>query len=168
MSRFVNALPRRPVIVLAALAVGAGLFAGCASKPPPPPKPTVVNGSIQASAQLNPSVNKRPSPLQLRVYELKAQAAFGSADFMALYQGDQGALGAEMVAREEMTLQPGETRPYNKTLSPDTRFIGVVGIYRDLERANWRTVVAIQPNRTQTLAIRVGELGITATATVQP
>ena len=46
--------------------------------------------------------------------------------------------------------------------------VSVVGIYRDLERANWRTVVAIQPNRTQTLALRVGELGITATATVQP
>lgn len=152
------------VNVRASLAVAAcALLAACASAPP---KPAVVAGSIQAAPQLNPSVNKRPSPLQVRIYELKAAAAFGSADFMSLYQSDQAALATEFIAREEFVLQPGETRPYNKTLSPDTRFIGVVGVYRDLERATWRTVVAVQPGKAQTLTIRAGELIISAT--VQP
>ena len=100
MSTFVS-----PVIVRLPSAVAlvcAGLIA-CAS----PPKPAVVAGSIQAAAQLNPSVNKRPSPLQVRIYELKAAAAFGSADFMSLYQSDQSALASEFVAREEFVLQPG-------------------------------------------------------------
>ncbi len=165
MSRFVSPLRRRSLLAAGA---GSALLAACGTKPPPPPKPTLVNGSIKASAGLNPSVTGRASPLQVRVYELKAPAAFNAADFMALFQGDQAALGGDMVGREEMTLQPGESRPHNKTLSPETRFVGVVGFYRALERANWRTVVAIQPNQTQQLAINVGDLAISATVTLQP
>jgi type VI secretion system protein VasD len=137
-------------------------LAGCGSPPKPPP-PTVVTGSIEAAPQLNPTAAKRPSPVQVRIYELKSAAAFGSADFMSLYQGDQAALGPEMIAREEFTLRPGETRAYTKTLDGDTRFIGVVAAYRDLERATWRTVVPVQLNRTQKLTIRAGELAVSAT-----
>lgn len=165
MSRFVSPHRRRSLLVAAA---SAALLAACGTKPPPPPKPTVVNGSIKVSANVNRSPSGRPSPLQLRVYEIKASAAFSSADFMAVYQGDQAALGADLVSREEMTVQPGESRPFNKTLSPETRFLGVVGFYRDLERANWRTVVAIQPNQTQQLTINVGDLALSATVAVQP
>lgn len=165
MSRFVSPLRRRSLL---AIATSTALLAACGTKPPPPPKPTLVAGSIKASAGVNKSPSGRPSPLQMRVYELKTSAAFTGADFMAMYQGDQAALGADVVSREEMTLQPGETRPYNKTLSPDTRFIGVVGFYRDLERANWRTVVAIQPNKTQALAITAGDLAVSVVNTVQP
>ena len=148
---------------LAALSLlGAGLLAaGCGGAPKPPP-PTTVNGAIQASPQLNPSVNQRPSPLLLRVYELKSPAAFGSADFMALYQSDQATLAADLVARDEFMLQPGENRPYRKTLGPDTKFIGVVGAYRNLEKSTWRTVVAVQPGKAQTLTIRAGDLAVSA------
>ena len=165
MSRFVSPLRRRSVLAAGA---GTALLAACGTKPPPPPKPTLVKGTLKASAGLNLSVSGRASPLQVRVYELKAPAAFNSADFMSLFQGDQAALGADMLSREEITLQPSESRPYNKTLAADTRFIGVVGFYRALERANWRTVVAIQPNQTQLLTISVGDLALAATVTVQP
>ena len=110
MSRFVSPLRRRSVLVAGA---GTALLAACGTKPPPPPKPTLVKGTLKASAGLNPSVTGRASPLQVRVYELKAPAAFNSADFMSLYQGDQAALGADMLSREEMTLQPNESRPFN-------------------------------------------------------
>jgi type VI secretion system protein VasD len=141
------------------------VLAGCGGAPKPPP-PTAVSGSIEAAATLNPSVSRRPSPLLLRVYELKSAAQFGSADFMSLYRSDQTAIGTEFVAREEFTLQPGQTVPYNKTLAPETRFIGVVGAYRDLERANWRAVAAVQPNKPQKVKISAGELAVSVT--VQP
>jgi type VI secretion system protein VasD len=59
-------------------------------------------------------------------------------------------------------LQPGESRPYKKTLGTDTRFIGVVGAYRNLEKSTWRAVIAVQPNKTQTLNIRAGDLAVSA------
>ncbi len=146
----------------AALLMGFALVAGCASSPP---KPTLVNGTIQAAANLNPSVSQRPSPLMLRVYELRSPTAFNQADFMGLYSAEQAALGGDLLAREEMTLQPGETRPYNKTLNPETRFVGVFAAYRDLERARWRTVVAVQPNQAQKLTIRADGLALSAQVT---
>lgn len=142
-----------------ALTISIGALLGCASSP----KPTEVTGSITASAKLNPSVNQRPSPLQLRIYELKSATAFGNADFMSLYQRDQAELGAELVAREEIVIAPGETRRYSKTLAPEVRFIGVVASYRDLEKARWRSVVPVQPGKKQQLTIQADELAISAT-----
>ncbi len=136
------------------------VMAGCASGPPEPAK---VSGSIQAVPALNPSVNQRPSPLRLVVYELTSAAAFGKADFMALYQQDQATLGPEFVAREELTLQPGESRPYARTLAPQTRVLGVLAVYRDLERATWRTTVTVQPGKTQQLRILADRLAVSAT-----
>lgn len=146
----------------APLALAASILAAGCSSPPKPPPPTTVDGTIQASAQVNLSVNRRPSPLLLRVYELKTPSAFNSADFMALYQGDQAALAADLVAREEVMLQPGETRPYKKTLGAETKFIGVFAAYRNLEKATWRAVVPVQPNKAQGITIRAGELAVSA------
>lgn len=128
-----------------------------------PFKPSVASlaGSLQAAADLNPSSSQRPSPVLLRMYELKSATAFNQADFMSLYRGDQAALGADLVAREELTLNPGETRPLNKTLAPETRFVGVVALYRDLEHATWRTSVAIKPGTQHKLDIRAERLAVT-------
>ena len=87
----------------ASRALVAVLIASCASAP----TPTEITGVVQASATVNPSVSKRPSPLLVRVYELKSATAFNSADFVSLYQRDQTELGAEMVSREEFMLNPG-------------------------------------------------------------
>ena len=52
---------------LATSALVALLIAGCAAAPKPVPQ-TEVTGVLQASANVNPSVSKRPSPLLVRVY----------------------------------------------------------------------------------------------------
>ncbi|WAC71426.1 type VI secretion system lipoprotein TssJ [Roseateles sp. SL47] len=144
---------------LAAAAIIALALTACSSTP----DPTQVSGSIAATATVNPSVSKRPSPVLVRVYELKAANAFNGADFVSLYQRDQAELGADVVAREEMTLQPGEKRPYTKTLGPDTRFIAVFAAYRDLEHARWRAVVPVQVGKKQKLTIQADELSVSAT-----
>jgi type VI secretion system protein VasD len=137
------------------------VLAGCASAP----KPTqLTGGSIEATAQINPSVTKRPSPLVLRVYELKGATAFNSADFVALFQRDTAELGADLVSREEMVLQPGETRPVAaKTLAPEVKFIAVMGAFRDLERAQWRSVVTVLPGQKQRITIRADALSVSVT-----
>lgn len=154
----------RPLVAAraAAAALGLALLAGCASSPPPP---TQVTGTIQASPQIDPSSSKRPSPLPIRVYELKSAAAFNNADFMALCQRDQTELSTEMVGKEEYVLNPGDSKTFAKMLAPETRFIGVVAAFRDLEHAKWRGIVAIRPNQKQQVLIKAGELSIDATVT---
>jgi type VI secretion system protein VasD len=145
----------------AAVGVAVALVA-CAGGPP---KPAQVTGSIQASPQINPTTGKRPSPLLVRVYELKSVAAFNAADFMSLYQRDQAELAADLVGKEEFVLAPGESKPYAKTLSPETRFLGVVAAFRDVEHSKWRSSVAIQPGQKQQVVIRAGELSVEASVT---
>lgn len=139
--------------------VGVALaVAACAGAP----KPAQVAGTIEASAQINPSATKRPSPLLLRVYELKSDAAFNSADFMALYQRDKAELGADLLAKEEFMLAPGESKTFAKALAPDTRFLGVVAAYRDVEHARWRSIVAVRPAQMNQVVIRANELAVEA------
>ena len=142
----------------AAAAVAAVALAACAGAP----KPAQVTGTIQASAQVNPSASKRPSPLLLRVYELKSVAIFNAADFMSLYQRDQAELAADLIGKEEFVLAPGESKAFVKVLGPETRFLGVVAAFRDLEHAKWRSVVAIKPNQKQQITIRAAELSVEA------
>ncbi|WP_157269384.1 type VI secretion system lipoprotein TssJ [Azohydromonas aeria] len=154
--------------VIAAIAAGV-LGSGCAApKPPPPPAPTLLLGSIEAAGNLNPSISRRPSPLLLRVYELKSDTAFNNADFVSLYQRDQAELGADLVAREELVLAPDSTRPLQRTLAPETRFIGLLGAFRDLEHATWRSVLPVMPHRTQRLRIRAEGSRLAATVELQP
>ena len=143
----------------AACALLVLMSAGCGTKPPPS---TEVTGTLQAAANVNPSASKRPSPLLVRVYELKSATAFNNADFVSLYQRDQAELGTEMVGREEVILNPGDSRPMNKLTAPETRFVGVFAAYRDLDHAKWRSVVAIQPGQKQRILINAEELSISA------
>ncbi len=145
---------------LAACGLIAILVAGCGAPKPPPP--TEVTGELRAAANVNPSVGKRPSPLLVRIYELKSVAAFNNADFISLYQRDQVELGADVVGRQEIILNPGDSQPINKLTAPETRFVGVFAAYRDLDHARWRGVLAIQPGQKQRILISAEELSISA------
>jgi type VI secretion system protein VasD len=141
---------------------GCGMFG---SKGPPPREPVTVAGNIQASADLNPSVSQSPRPLTLRIYELKSAVAFEQADFGALYGNDQAALGAEVLVREEIALQPGETRPYDKVLNVETRFVAVFGAYRNPEKSTWRAITPVPAGRKQKLFIRADALAVSVKVT---
>jgi type VI secretion system protein VasD len=149
-------------------------LSGCSffSKKEPPPtappatggifKPSIasIGGQLIATDDLNPSSNNRPSPLPLRIFELKAATAFNKADFLPLYQAELQALGEELLAREELVLAPGEVRALQKILNPETRFIGVFGAYRSFERAVWRAVAPVQPGKKHQLQIRATSLAV--------
>jgi type VI secretion system protein VasD len=112
-----------------------------------------VKGSIKAESTTNPDLGGRPSPIVVRVYELKSLAAFNSADFFSLFERESETLGGELVGREEYHLRPAETRPYQRQLQPDTKFIGVVAAFRDLESSRWRQATQVPAKRSATLTI---------------
>lgn len=134
----------------ALLALGAVFTVAC-GKPSPP----LLRGSIKTDAGLNPDLRGRPSPVVVRVYELKSVTAFNSADFFSLFEKEQEALGGDLVGREEYQLRPGENRPYQRQLQPDTKFIGVVAAFRDLENSRWKQAVPVPAKRQPDLTIGV-------------
>lgn len=121
----------------------------------------VVELQLQASAGLNPDVRLRPSPVLLRLYELKTSAGFMQADFISLYQRDQAELGGDMLYREEIQLQPGDRRNLRRPLNTQTRFVGLMAAYRDLERSRWRVVLPVEPSHRLVAVLNVGERDLT-------
>ena len=87
--------------------------------------------TVAAAADTNPDGSGRPSPIVVRVYQLKTDAAVKGADFFALYDDDQKVLGAELISRDEYVMNPSERKTIDVTVSRDTRFIGALAAFRD-------------------------------------
>lgn len=137
------------------LAWSLALVGACATGPP------LLQGSIKAAATTNPDVRGRPSPIVLRVYELRSLGAFNSADFFSLFEKEAETLGGELVGREEYTLRPAETRPYHRQLQPDTKFIGVAAAFRDLETSRWRLAAPVPEGREITISVGIDARAVT-------
>ncbi|MBL8446752.1 MAG: type VI secretion system lipoprotein TssJ [Zoogloeaceae bacterium] len=147
--------PTRRLLVLA----GALYVAACAS--PPKPVVTKIEGKVVAAADANPDSKGRPSPVIVRIFELKSLAAFSGADFFSLWNSDSAALGAELAAREELALKPGDNVALDRTIQPGVTHFGAIVAYRDLERAVWRAAIPVPVGQTTKVTVTVGPRSLT-------
>ncbi len=127
------------------------VLAGCAGAP----KPTRLIVDTHTSATVNPDAGGRATPVVVRVYGLKTLDPFQSADFFSLYEDDRGLLGASMLYREERLMNPGEQWRLEAKLPPETRYLGVVAAFREIDRAQWRSVVPLRPGKKNRLRIHL-------------
>ena len=103
------------------------------------------------------------SPIVTRLFELKSLAAFDSADFFSLFDRDKDTLGNDIVAKEELVLQPGDNRQFKREMHADTRFVAMVAGYRDIERSRWRASIPVPLNETTPVTISVQERDLSIT-----
>ena len=122
-------------ILFAFMCIAPLLFA-CASDP----KPRAIDGGIYTSSDLNPDNNKRPSPVVLRIYQLRGKDKFNNTDFFSLYDNAEAVLAKELVNMEEKELLPGARYQYEVDLDPETMFVGVIAAFRDIDNAQWRSI----------------------------
>lgn len=127
------------------------------------PSPTRLAGTLNVATKINPDLRGRPSPVVLRLYELSAAQRFKEADFFALYDQEATTLGNELIAREEMEVKPGDQRPLSKTLSPQTRFVGVLAAFRNIEKAQWRAIVAVPTGKKTSVNMALDNLTLSVT-----
>jgi type VI secretion system protein VasD len=128
----------RAVALLAGMSLLVFGFAGCRSKPPKPPPPT--KAAIVVSADVNPDFAGRPSPIVVRLYQLKEEGSFNSASYFALTDKEQATLGPSLESREEYELKPGETRELVLKIPPEARYLAAVAAYRDLNNSKWKAL----------------------------
>jgi type VI secretion system protein VasD len=146
-------------LAVAALAAAILLScAGCAKLFGP--RATVLEIDLRASAGLNPDAAGRASPLRLRFYELKSISVFNSADFFSLYDRDKDVLGADIVVREEIQVEPGMQKSFTRKPGPDTKFIAVLAPYRDLDHARWRATMEVPANKTTQIELKLDALAV--------
>jgi type VI secretion system protein VasD len=122
------------------------VIVACATKPPPPPPPppppkaTLV---VATHSDVNPDLSGRASPVVVRVYQLKSDSAFAGAGFFSLFDDERKVLGAELIARDEYELVPGERRTLEFAPPPDMRFLGALAAFHDVRNSTWRTLLTV-------------------------
>lgn len=146
----------REFTLLAVLSLVIIILTGCFGGP----SPIRVKGSMQASEDVNPDSGGRPSPIVVRIYQLRSPTAFQNADFFALFNKAAATLGNDLVTWEEIVLQPNDTRVYNTKLDLSTKYIGVFAAYRDYEKAHWRELVTIPDKEKLPLQIKLESLAV--------
>ncbi|OAJ58741.1 type VI secretion system-associated lipoprotein [Paraburkholderia ginsengiterrae] len=165
------------------LGVASALLAGCsmldklpligsAKKPPPapaapppasPPPPQLVDVALEAAPGLNPDTSGRPSPVVVRLYQLKSAGKFANADFFALFDHDATLLGADLLAREDLDIAPAANRTVVLERAKDARQFAVLAAYRDVDSAHWRAVVDVWPANVKRFDVRLDALGVAVT-----
>jgi type VI secretion system protein VasD len=142
-----------PLLATMAVAACGGLMS---------PQPTVVELTVTAAPGINPvPPNGRPSPVLVRMYELASSNRFLSADFYQLHRDTSAVLGKDLVAQDEFVVTPGGSELLVRELAPSTRYLGIVAAYRSIDRATWRALAQVPPNRTTPLQANLELLTVT-------
>ncbi len=115
------------------------ILGACAS----PPQKETLGLQISATADVNPDMQGRPSPVILHIMELNSVDQFNGLDYMSLTDPSGAGLGVALLSRKQEILQPGASRQLPLELNPQTTVIGLVAGYRDIDNATWRTSVPI-------------------------
>ncbi len=137
------------------------LLSGCGTSPEKPEAPpTVVNAKIAVSAQANPDINNRASPIVVRIFELKSLGTFNESDFYGLFDNYESVLGSDLLGSEQIHLNPGDIHTKKQTTAPGTQYIAVIAAYRDLNQAVWRDYVALPAGKETQIMIVVDKLAI--------
>jgi type VI secretion system protein VasD len=121
----------------------------------PAPKTTELRFQLVADDQINPNSQNDPSPVVLRIYELKSLAAFQQASFFDLFDDDTKVLGQDLVAKREIEIKPGDRQAFDRKTPVDTRFVGVIAGFRVIDSAKWRASVEIVPERASAVVVKV-------------
>ncbi|AOS40379.1 MULTISPECIES: type VI secretion system lipoprotein TssJ [Pseudomonas] len=126
---------------LAALAMTL-LLGGCTTLSPFSTM-TKLTLTLTASDQLNPDLNGRPSPVVVRLFELRHPVAFENSDFFSLYERARETLAPDLISSEELELRPGETVELRLGITGNGRYVGILAAYRDLPHARWRYTLPV-------------------------
>jgi type VI secretion system VasD/TssJ family lipoprotein len=94
----------------------------------------------------NPDATGRPSPVMIQMYELRSDLLFKQAEMLPLFSDPVGALGADLVAYDEMTILPGQAYVLEYEPTPETKFVGVMASFRQsAAKGPWKVIVPINP-----------------------
>jgi type VI secretion system protein VasD len=105
-----------------------------------------LNITFKTDADINPDEKNQPSPLFIRLYELKSTKQFEKANFLDIFERDSEVLGTDLVAKQTLKrLKPGEARKDHLVLKPETRYVGLVAEFLQYKSARFKVVFPIDP-----------------------
>ena len=98
---------------------------------------------IRAREAINTSAAGIPLSVVVRIYQLKDNRSFDSADYQALFTGDNEILAGDIIAQKDVWLQPGGSVAVDMPLDEAAKFTGVAAMFLepDQKKNTWRVVL---------------------------
>ena len=125
------------------------LLHGCSS-----PRITM---EVASQPNVNPDSSGRPSPIIVKMYEMRSDMAFRQGDFQVLFMEPMEVLGANLVAMDELLFVPGEARTVEYAPMPETRYVGILAGFRQMERAKLRAVLPVDPEKKNLIRLELND-----------
>ena len=120
-----------------------------------------ISMEVASLPNVNPDSSGRPAPIIVKMYEMRSDLAFRQGDFQTLFMEPMKVLGAELVAMDELLFVPGEARVVEYSPMPETRYVGILAGFRQMERAKWRTVLPVDPEAKNPIRIELNDTTLT-------
>ena len=124
------------------------------------PKPTPVGLLVNADAGINPNEEGEPSPVVVQVFELKDNNAFNRADYFDFVDNLDKTLGADLIATREYELTPGKSEIYDRDISGDALYLGVIAGFRNIKSAKWRDSIQLNKGKKNSFIINLTSLSV--------
>lgn len=115
---------------------------------------------VASLPNVNPDSSSRPSPVIVKIYEMRNDLAFRQGDFQTLFMEPMKVLGADLVATDELTFVPGEARTIAYSPMPETRHVGILAGFRQMERARWRATLPVVPEEDNLIRIELNDTSL--------
>ncbi len=134
---------------VALLAPAAGILScfGAPAAAPPVAKCDMqtVSMSIIASPTINPTVEGEARPVQFRIYQLKDDVRFQSADFEAVWRDDAKVLATDIVKRDELFVYPATRTDLKFDRNPAALHVVGVALFRNPKGRSWYVSFDLPP-----------------------
>lgn len=141
---------RSLLLVPAALAVPA-LLEGCAT----PSGPQSLDLTIKGGMNQNPDPSGHPSPVGVRIYELREIGRFNRANVFTLIAHERATLGSDLLHSEQVVISPGASLTIRRSLPEGARFLAVAVLFRDIDHADWRASARLAGAGPNKLTLRI-------------
>lgn len=122
---------------------------------------TAAEFKLVAAHDINPNSDGKASPLVLQVVKLRDARQFKQDDFLNLFEDAKGRLGNDLIEIIKLKeIAPGEKRIENLSLTPDVKFIGILGEYVQYNDAEAKAVIEIEPHTTTKATLKIEKLKV--------
>jgi type VI secretion system protein VasD len=140
---------------IAILIIMMFIISGCSSKP------THLELVIQSSKDLNPDLDNVSSPLMLTFYELDSAEKFIKYDFWKLLDKSGKKLGDDLISQSKQVITPQQEQVYKIVFDKRTRFLGVIGKFRNIEnKAAWKYVINLEKEKYNYTELKIKNFNI--------
>jgi type VI secretion system protein VasD len=103
--------------------------------------------SIIADNSINPDESRRPSPLYLRLYQLKSADSFDKGDFIDIYERDTEVFGGNLVDKTLLKpVIPSEKRSELLILKPGTRYVAIFAEFSNYAGSTYKVIFPVTEN----------------------